>query len=113
MKGGPLNAPQTKGNGLSKTNYHSHFGQQHRRVPKETEGSDPAWFAFAVTIKDGSPFKRIDIVQHFEDHKIQTRPYFAGNIMLQPAYTGMMDASKVISDFPNARKVTIHIDIVF
>jgi dTDP-4-amino-4,6-dideoxygalactose transaminase len=26
--------------------------------------------------------------------------------MLQPAYEGMMDASKVISDFPNARKVT-------
>jgi CDP-6-deoxy-D-xylo-4-hexulose-3-dehydrase len=75
-------------------------------LPKATEGSDPAWFAFAVTIKDGSPFKRIDIVEHFENHKIQTRPYFAGNIMLQPAYAGMMDASKVISDFPNARKVT-------
>ena len=75
-------------------------------LPKATKNSDPAWFAFAVTIKDGSPFKRIDIVQHFEDHKIQTRPYFAGNIMLQPAYAGMMDASKVISDFPNARKVT-------
>lgn len=75
-------------------------------LPKATKNSDPAWFAFAVTIKDGSPFKRIDIVQHFENHKIQTRPYFAGNIMLQPAYAGMMDASKVISDFPNARKVT-------
>ena len=75
-------------------------------LPRATEGSDPAWFAFAVTIKDGSPFKRIDIVQHFENHKIQTRPYFAGNIMLQPAYAGMMDTSKVISDFPNARKIT-------
>jgi CDP-6-deoxy-D-xylo-4-hexulose-3-dehydrase len=75
-------------------------------VPKATEGSDPSWFAFAVTIKDGCSFKRKDIVNHFEDNMIQTRPYFAGNIMLQPAYDGMMDAKKVIEEFPNARKVT-------
>ena len=37
---------------------------------------------------------------------IQTRPYFAGNIMLQPAYQGMMDQSEVISKYPNARKIT-------
>jgi len=75
-------------------------------VPKATEGSDPSWFAFAVTIKDGCSFKRKDIVNHFEDNLIQTRPYFAGNIMLQPAYDGMMDAKRVIEEFPNARKVT-------
>ena len=75
-------------------------------MPKATEGSDPAWFAFAITIKEGSPFKRIDIVDHFESHKIQTRPYFAGNIMLQPAYSGMMNQEDVINNFPNARKIT-------
>lgn len=75
-------------------------------LPKATEGCDPAWFAFAVTLKDGCGFKRKDIVDYFETNLIQTRPYFAGNIMLQPAYEGMMDASKVIRDFPNARKVT-------
>ena len=37
---------------------------------------------------------------------IQTRPYFAGNIMLQPAYQGLMDPKQVIEDFPVARKVT-------
>jgi len=75
-------------------------------LPKATEGSDPSWFAFALTIKDGSPFKRKDIVDHFESNKIQTRPYFAGNIMLQPAYDGLMDKRDVVSKFPNARKVT-------
>lgn len=75
-------------------------------LPKATEHSDPSWFAFAVTIKDGSKFKRKDIVNHLEDRKIQTRPYFAGNIMLQPAYSEMMDQQKVVRDFPNARKVT-------
>jgi CDP-6-deoxy-D-xylo-4-hexulose-3-dehydrase len=75
-------------------------------IPTATVNSDPSWFAFAVTIKDGAPFKRKDIVDWFESRKIQTRPYFAGNIMLQPAYDGMMDKNDVINNYPNARKVT-------
>jgi CDP-4-dehydro-6-deoxyglucose reductase, E1 len=75
-------------------------------IPQKTEHSDPAWFAFALTIKDGSPFKRKDIVDYLEDNMIQTRPYFAGNIMLQPAYDGIMDHKEVIENYPNARKVT-------
>jgi len=80
--------------------------EQYFILPKATEGADPAWFAFALTIKDSAPFKRKDIVDYFENNKIQTRPYFAGNIMLQPAYSGMMDPQEVINKYPNARKVT-------
>jgi CDP-6-deoxy-D-xylo-4-hexulose-3-dehydrase len=75
-------------------------------LPEATEHSDPSWFAFAITIKDNNRFKRKDIINYFEDHKIQTRPYFAGNIMLQPAYENMMDTQDVINNYPNARKVT-------
>jgi CDP-4-dehydro-6-deoxyglucose reductase, E1 len=74
-------------------------------LPKATELSDPSWFAFAVTVKDGSPFKRKDIVNYFENNKIQTRPYFAGNIMLHPGYNHLMNSEAVLS-FENARKVT-------
>ena len=75
-------------------------------VHEATEGSDPDWFAFPVTVKDGAPFKRSDVCQFLEANKIQTRPYFAGNIMLQPGYAGLMDPQEVISKFPIARKVT-------
>jgi len=75
-------------------------------LPKATENADPSWFAFAITIKDGAPFKRKDIVEYFESNKIQTRPYFAGNIMLQPAYEGLINKSDVITQYPNARKIT-------
>jgi len=75
-------------------------------LPKATKFSDPSWFAFAVTIKDKAPFKRKDIVDWFETNKIQTRPYFAGNIMLQPAYQDIMPYDEVIQKYPNARKVT-------
>jgi CDP-6-deoxy-D-xylo-4-hexulose-3-dehydrase len=75
-------------------------------IPKATDFSNPSWFAFALTIKDNKIFKRSDIVQHLESNKIQTRPYFAGNIMLQPAYDGLIDKNDVITKYPNARKVT-------
>jgi CDP-6-deoxy-D-xylo-4-hexulose-3-dehydrase len=75
-------------------------------LPTATQNSDPSWFAFALTIRNDSPFKRRDIVNFLEDNKIQTRPYFAGNIMLQPAYTGMIDHKDIITKYPNARKVT-------
>jgi len=75
-------------------------------LPKATEKSDPSWFAFAITIKDGAPFNRRAIVDFFETSKIQTRPYFAGNIMLQPAYDGLMDKQAVIKNYPVSRKVT-------
>lgn len=74
----------------------------HKAQPK----SDPDWFAFPVTVKDDAGFKRSDICQFLESQKIQTRPYFAGNLMLQPAYEGMMDPKEVIEKYPIARKVT-------
>jgi CDP-6-deoxy-D-xylo-4-hexulose-3-dehydrase len=75
-------------------------------LPKAQENSNPDWFAFALTLKNDVDFTRSEFCQFLESHKIQTRPYFAGNIMLQPAYEGMMDTDKVINDYPVARKVT-------
>jgi CDP-6-deoxy-D-xylo-4-hexulose-3-dehydrase len=80
--------------------------EKYFHLHKAQPGADVDWFAFPVTLKDSAPFKRSDICQFFEANKVQTRPYFAGNIMLQPAYSGMMDPEKVINDYPVARKVT-------
>ena len=75
-------------------------------LPKAQDKSDPDWFAVALTVKDGVGFTRTEFCEYLEDNLIQTRPYFAGNIMLQPAYSHLIDAEKVIKDFPISRKVT-------
>ena len=80
--------------------------EEYFHLPNATIHSDPSWFAFALTIKDNSKFKRKDIVDYLESNKIQTRPYFAGNIMLQPAYEGLINKNDVINKYPNARKIT-------
>jgi CDP-6-deoxy-D-xylo-4-hexulose-3-dehydrase len=77
-------------------------------LPRATAKSEPSWFAFPLTIRKGAPFTRNDIIQHLERDLIQTRPYFAGNILLQPAYDHIMDINKAKNDFPNATYTMTH-----
>lgn len=74
-------------------------------LPRPRAKSDPSWFAFPLTIKQGAPFTRHDIVDHLETNLIQTRPYFAGNIMLQPAYSHLMKPEDARNNFPVATYV--------
>jgi CDP-6-deoxy-D-xylo-4-hexulose-3-dehydrase len=71
-------------------------------LPRATKGSDPSWFAFPLTIRQDAPFTRTQIVDHLENNLIQTRPYFAGNIMLQPAYSHLMDQNVARDHYPMA-----------
>jgi len=71
-------------------------------LPRAQAKSDPSWFAFPLTIRKDVSFKRSDIVDYLEENLIQTRPYFAGNIMLQPAYSHIMDPQKAKDNFPVA-----------
>jgi CDP-6-deoxy-D-xylo-4-hexulose-3-dehydrase len=94
-----------------KENYKNLFAafskyKQYFHLHEAQPGADVDWFAFPITVRTDAPFKRSDICQFFEAHKVQTRPYFAGNIMLQPAYTHLMDSKEVIEKYPVARKVT-------
>ena len=66
------------------------FGKypQYFITPEPTEGADPAWFAFIVTLKENSPFKRDDLTKYLNDNLIETRNLFAGNMTKQPAFIG-------------------------
>ncbi|QQG41069.1 MAG: lipopolysaccharide biosynthesis protein RfbH [Candidatus Levyibacteriota bacterium] len=55
-------------------------------LPKAMPKSDPSWFAYPLTIRQDSPFDRFYITNYIENHMIQTRPIFAGNILRQPGY---------------------------
>lgn len=71
-------------------------------LPEATEGADPSWFAFPLTVRKGGPFKRKDFTMFMEDHKIQTRNYFAGSVYYQPAYEDL----QIDNNFPTADFVT-------
>jgi CDP-4-dehydro-6-deoxyglucose reductase, E1 len=57
-------------------------------LPEATEGSNPAWFAFIITLKETAPFTRDEITLHLNSNLIETRNLFAGNITKQPGFLG-------------------------
>jgi len=82
--------------------------EQWFHLPRAQDRSDPSWFAFPVTVRKDAGFHRSDMVDYLEENLIQTRPYFAGNIMLQPAYSHLMDPQRAKTDFPMATHAMTH-----
>jgi len=58
-------------------------------LPEPTPDSDPSWFGFLLTVRDGSGPTREAVVNHLEKHGIQTRMLFAGNLIKHPCFDGL------------------------
>lgn len=68
--------------------------------------ADPSWFAFPILIRDTAPFLRHQLTRFLEEHNVETRPIFAGNILKQPAYRDI--PHRAIGNLPNADKILSH-----
>jgi len=69
------------------------------RIPNSLPQSDVSWFGTPIICEEEGLKHRL--VKHLEDNKIQTRNYFAGNILQHPGYS-FLDDSK---NYPEANKV--------
>ena len=72
-------------------------------LPKATEGSDPAWFAFPVTIKEAAGFTRTELTNYLSENLIETRNLFGGNLLRQPAYLNIKH--RKIGDLANTDRI--------
>jgi len=72
-------------------------------LPEATAGTEPSWFGFLLTVRDGAPFTRDEIVRHLNAAKIGTRLLFAGNLTRQPYMKGRN--FRVHAELTNSDKV--------
>jgi CDP-6-deoxy-D-xylo-4-hexulose-3-dehydrase len=79
-------------------------GVPHLVLPRATEGSDPSWFGFALTVEPDAPYSRAELVDFLESRKIGTRRLFAGNLTRHPAYIGTRH--RVCGDLTNSDIIT-------
>lgn len=56
-------------------------------LPVPCENSDPSWFGFLVTCKEG--IDRNEVVKYIESKGVQTRMLFAGNLINHPCFDEM------------------------
>lgn len=73
-------------------------------LPEATSNSDPSWFGFLLTVKEGTGFNRDEIVNYLESNGIQTRMLFAGNLIKHPCFDEMRQSGedyRVVGELKN------------
>lgn len=75
-------------------------------LPEACEDSEPSWFGFPVTCREG--ISREGIVRYLEGHGVQTRMLFAGNLTKHPCFDEMRasgEGYRVVGELKNTDRI--------
>ena len=67
------------------------------------ENSRPSWFGFLISVKPERGIKRNNVTKYIEEHNIQTRLLFSGNLIKHPCFDQIRDtdAYRVVDSLEN------------
>ncbi len=76
-------------------------------LPEPAEGSDPSWFGFLISVKENAGVTRNQVTRYIEDHNIQTRLLFSGNLIKHPCFDQIRgtDRYSVVGDLTNTNYI--------
>lgn len=60
-------------------------------LPEPEKNSCPSWFGFLISVKPETGLERNRITKYLEDHNIQTRLLFSGNLIKHPCFDQIRD----------------------
>lgn len=55
-------------------------------LPEPAEDSEPSWFGFLISVKPESGLDRNKMTRYIEEHNVQTRLLFSGNLIKHPCF---------------------------
>lgn len=55
-------------------------------LPQAAPNSNPSWFGFLITLRNGNSLSRDRVVRYIESKNIQTRMLFSGNLIKHPCF---------------------------
>lgn len=76
-------------------------------LPEPATNSDPAWFGFVLTVKEGCGISRNKVTKYLEAHNIQTRLLFSGNLIRHPCFDEIRgtDLYRVVGGLENTDRI--------
>jgi CDP-6-deoxy-D-xylo-4-hexulose-3-dehydrase len=72
-------------------------------LPVTPPHTDPSWFCFVITVRDGAGFTRDELTVFLEANRIETRTLFSGNLLRHPAFEDI--ERRVVGDLKNTDAV--------
>lgn len=75
-------------------------------LPEACPNSKPSWFGFLLTCREG--VDRVKVIKYLEEHGVQTRNLFAGNLIKHPCFDEMRKTGKgyrVIGSLENTDRI--------
>ena len=60
-------------------------------LPAPAENSEPSWFGFMISVRPESGLDRNRVTRYIEDHNVQTRLLFSGNLIKHPCFDAIRD----------------------
>lgn len=72
-------------------------------LPQAASNSDPSWFGFLISCREGSGLDRNCVTRYIEEHNVQTRLLFSGNLTKHPCFDQIRgtDAYRVVGELTN------------
>lgn len=63
-------------------------------LPEPAKNSEPSWFGFLLSVRPGSGLNRNEITRYVEEHNVQTRLLFSGNLIKHPCFNQIRGTDK-------------------
>ena len=69
-------------------------------LPEPADNSEPSWFGFMISVRPESGLNRNKITRYVEEHNVQTRLLFSGNLIKHPCFNQIRgtDKYRVVGD---------------